>query len=156
DPGMRVPRLAGVGLAVALAMASVCAVAQELTAEQRETARFFMQEARTFREKGNLRGALDKFKAADALVHAPTNGLAVPRTYASLGMLVEARDAALHVIRIPERQDEPSVYKTARLAAAKLSEDLQSSIPTLTIGAKDGGKPVVPILTRVDEAEVTT
>jgi hypothetical protein len=153
---MRLPRTVGVVLALGFLGAAPRAFGEQLTPEQRETARFHMQEGRALRDKGDLHGALQKFKAADAIVHAPTSGLEVARTYASLGMLVEARDAALHVVRIPEQADEASVYKTARTAAGKLSEDLAGTIPTLAIAAKDGGKSAVPILTKVDDVELAT
>jgi hypothetical protein len=153
---MRLPKILGVGLALAFAGMPLSASAEDLTPEQRETARFFMTEGRALRDKGNLQAALEKFRAADAIVHAPTSGLEVARAYASLGLLVEARDTALHVTRIPEQPDEAPVYKSARATAGKLSDELATMIPTIAISVKDGTKSAAPVLTRVDDDDLPT
>lgn len=119
-----------------LAGASTTANAQVKTpnAADRETARSLMDEGRTKAQAKDLKGALAAYKAADAIMHVPTTGLAVARTQASLGMLVEARDTALGVTRIPVVAGEPPVVAEGRKAADDLASELSPRIPTLKIG----------------------
>ena len=72
-----------VAIAVTICVLPAVARADDLTAEQRETGRFLMKEGRELRDKKNdLKGALDKFIQADAVVHhVPTSGLELARTY---------------------------------------------------------------------------
>ena len=55
-------------------------------------------------------------------MHVPTTGLAVARTQAALGLLVEARDTALGVTRIPVIPKEPPVIGEGRKQADNLGE----------------------------------
>ena len=95
-----------------------------------------------------MQGALKAFTAADAIMHVPTTGLEVARSQVALGLLVEARDTALQVARAPATAKEPAPFKSARDAAAALSEELEGRIPSLTITVKnvpDGATPEVTI-----------
>jgi len=131
--------LAGATLALLLASASPAQAQGQPkgpSASDRETARALMDDGRVRTQKGDLKGALLAYSGADAIMHAPTTGLAVARTQAALGLLVEARDTALGVTRIPVTPREPAVVGEGRKQADDLANELAPRIPTLTIVVK--------------------
>jgi len=136
-------------LVVALAPSAALAAP---TAADRETARALMDEGRTAQQKGDLKAALAAYKGADAIMHVPSTGLAVARAHVALGQLVEGRDAALGVARIPAAPKEPAVMVEARKAAEDLAAEVAPRIPTLKIEVKAPPN-VVPDVT-VDDAAV--
>jgi hypothetical protein len=107
------------------------------SAADKETARGLMNEGRADRDKGDLKAAVKAFAAADALMHVPTTGIELAKAQVAVGQLVEARDTALRVTRMPEKPNEPAPFKAARDAAAQLNEDLGTRIPSLTINVKN-------------------
>jgi hypothetical protein len=138
-------------LAACIVVASLGATglaAAEPSAADKETARGLMAEGRTDRDKGDLKGALKAFAAADSIMHVPTTGLEVAKTQAALGQLVEARDTALRVMRMPEAGSEPGPFKAARESASSLTQELEGRIPSLVITVKnvpDGATATVTI-----------
>jgi hypothetical protein len=146
-----VPVLA-VGLALApilaLELATAPTAMADPSAADKETARSLMTSGRAARDKGDLKGALKAFAAADAIMHVPTTGLEVAKAQAALGLLVEARDTALRVTRTPETPNEPPPYKDARNAASQVNDDVEARIPSLTVvvkGLPDGATATVTI-----------
>ncbi len=135
--------------AVALAsMIAVPAAAAPTSAADRETARSMMQEGRDLRDKGDLKGALQRFKAADDIMHVPTTSLEVARTEVALGLLVEARDTIAAIHKTPAQPDDPTPFKEARVKADELDAQLEGKIPTLTIhvtGATEADSPAVAV-----------
>jgi len=127
----RLPPALGVIL-VALGTSSLAA-ADEPMAAQKETARALMDAGHACDDRGDHRAALDSFLAADALVHVPTTGFEVAGQQAALHMLVEARDTALRVVRLPAAPSEPLPFITARQRAQALADDLAPRIPSLQI-----------------------
>jgi hypothetical protein len=118
------------------------------TAADRVTARGLMQQGRDLRDKGDLAGALKRFKGADDIMHAPTTGLELARTQVALGMLVEARDTLAAVRRIPVKPNEPGPFKEARGKVEELDTDLSVRVPLLTIslkGTPEGEKATVTL-----------
>lgn len=113
------------------------AIASAQSAEDRETARNLFEQGKTRRDAGDVNGALESFKRADALMNVPTTKLAVARAYASLGKLVEAREAALAVEQLPVAAKEPQPFTDARGAAAQLATELATRIPSITIELKN-------------------
>lgn len=118
-------------VAFALLTSAGAVYASEPTAADRATARQLMFEGRTLRHDGNLRGALERFRAADALMGVPTTGLELARTQAALGMLVEALDSCTRVIHHAETSDEPPPFREARKAAIELRAELHRRTPSL-------------------------
>jgi hypothetical protein len=146
-PGSRLPRVARVACAAALAL-GVASSAHAQPAADRETARALFEDGKTKRDAGNMKGALESFLAADAIVHAPTTGLAVARSLAALGRLTEARDAALQIEQLPAAAKESVAFGDARRSAKELAAELAPRIPSLTIvikGAPAGAEPAVTI-----------
>lgn len=106
------------------------------TAADRESARALMDQGRAAEQKGDHKAALAAYKGADAIMHVPVTGIAVAKSYVALGQLVEARDQALAVTRLPVEGKEPPVMVSARKEADELAASLGPRIPTLTITVK--------------------
>jgi len=138
-------------LATCIVVASIGATglaAAEPTSADKETARSLMTEGRADRDKGDLKGALKAFAAADSIMHVPTTGLEVAKTQAAMGQLVEARDTALRIMRAPEGASEPGPFKAAREGAASLTQELEARIPSIVVTVKnvpDGATATVTI-----------
>jgi hypothetical protein len=92
-----------------------------------------MDDADRLHEQGDLWGALERFQAADRLMHAPTTALELAKVQALILQLVEARATALGATRIPVQPGEASVFASARAEAAKLAAELAPRIPDLTL-----------------------
>ncbi len=96
---------------------------------------------------GDVKGALKSFQAADTIMRVPTTGFELAKTQAA-GLLVEARDTALRVTRMPVQPGEAAPFAEARSNSQQLSDELAERIPTLKIkvtGAADGEDPLVSV-----------
>jgi hypothetical protein len=127
----RASRTAAFAVAIAIALSAAPAAGQ--SAADKETARTLFETGKKKRDAGDFSGALEAFKAADALMHVPTTKLAMARAYVSLGRLIDGREAALQVAQIPVAAKEPAPFTDARSSAAQLATELASKIPTLTV-----------------------
>jgi hypothetical protein len=126
--------LHGRGAALALALLGCVAVARaEPSPAERETARSLMDEADALLRDGELRGALERYQAADQLMHVPTTGLEVARTQARMQLLVEASATAIEVANSPALPNEPAIFGEARLAAQQLADQLRARIPAVSL-----------------------
>jgi hypothetical protein len=96
-------------------------------------ARELFVQASDQRDQGDVRGALEKFKAAHALAANPVTAFELARTYQLLGKLVEARDAFASIARMPAQPDESPRAILARQDAARAVEDLRRRIPMLSV-----------------------
>lgn len=123
-------------LALLAALAAATPALAEPTAAEKETARNLMQEGRDLRDKGELKAALQRFLAADQLMHVPTTGYEVASTQEKLGLLVEARETLGRVRRIPASPGEPAPFRDARQKADDLDEALDPRIPAVTVVVK--------------------
>src|SRR5262249_44422469 len=103
------------------------------TAADLETARALFREGQELRARGELSEANDKPRAAHAAGRTPITGLELARTHEMLGQLVEAREVALDVARIPVASDETERSAEARAQAAQLADALRPRIPDLTV-----------------------
>jgi hypothetical protein len=109
------------------------ALARAQTPQDRESARGLFEQGKLQRDRGDAAGALESFRAADALMNVPTTKLAVARAYLALGRLVEARDAAMLVAQIPLASSEPAPFTDARSAASQLASEIGKRIPSVVI-----------------------
>lgn len=116
---------------VAITAHARCAGAQ--TAEERETARQLLDRGDEQLERGDAQQALTLYLGANEIMHVPTTGIEVARAYVALHRLVEARDTALEVLRMPNAPEEPVPFRNARVAAEQLARDLMPKIPQLLI-----------------------
>ncbi len=126
---------------------SPIARAGEPSAADRETARALLQDGDKAMDAGNAEGALKSYEAAHALLDLPATGMAVVRARVALGQLVQARDAALAVLRIPKPAEaEKPANVEARREAEKVAADLAARIPSTQVAVEPAGvKPTVEI-----------
>jgi hypothetical protein len=103
------------------------------TEEERESARDLMDQGDERVEQKDYAAALVLYRAAHDIMHVPTTGIEVARALVSLGKLVEGREAALDVLRLPETTNEPKPFAIARVASDQLVRDLTQEIPTLRV-----------------------
>ena len=119
-------------LVLATVLASTTS-ARAQTAADRETARHLMDDGYAALDKGDAKAALDRFVAADSLVHVPSTRVAVAKAQRKLGLLLEARETALSVTRMSPAPNEPRAFAQARAEAQALSDALADRIPSLRI-----------------------
>jgi hypothetical protein len=98
-----------------------------------ESARDLIVKGRELRDKGDLAGAVAKFKSAHALAHTPITGIELARTHVALKQPLEARDVCFDIGRTPVTRDETSRSKDARDEAAKIAEAMKGKIATIAI-----------------------
>lgn len=127
----RVRRFAGLVLGIAL-LAPVTAFA-EPSAADRETARSLMDDGDEKAQKQDFQGALESYKAADAIMHVPSTAIEVARMQRKLGLLVEARDTLSQIARTPPKPNEPAPFQAARRDAETLSDEITPLIPSITV-----------------------
>jgi hypothetical protein len=116
-----------------LSFAPVGIARAEITPADRETARSLMDRGDLDFEQGRYAEALQEFRAAHALMNVPTTGIAVARTLAAMGQLLEARDAAIQVTLLPLNGPEPTPFSVARSDAQALASQLAPRISGLKI-----------------------
>ncbi len=121
------------------------AMAAGPSAQDLETARALYKEGKDLRAAGNLRGALEKLKAAHALGHTPITGIELARTEAQLSLIVEAREVCLGIVRMPVEADESARTVEARKEADKLADELKPRIPSVRIHITSGEPPIVTV-----------
>lgn len=145
-------RSSAIGFAIAACLA-VSAPAWAQSAADRETARSLMDQGDDLRNKGDLKAALQRFQAANEIMHVPTTALEVARTQASMGLLVEARDTLAQIMSSAPTPREPAQFRAARDEAQKLDASLEPRVPMVTVavtGAKEGS----PVSLSVDGVAV--
>lgn len=117
-----------------LAISSLPSIAHAApTKDERERAHQLMDQGKDKTKAGDLKGALDAYKKAHDIMHVPTTGIALARTHAALGHLVEAREVAVQVERMPKEANEPAPFDKAREQAKELETQISPRIPTLQI-----------------------
>ncbi len=118
------------------------------TAQDIESARQLYNQGIELRDKGDLKGALDKLRAAHALGNTPITGIELCRTHAALHQPVEAREVCLGVARIPPTSQETARSQEARTEAAKIAEEEKGKIGALRMkitGVPKGQAPIVQV-----------
>lgn len=126
-------RLSALGAALAIALATSTAALGQPTAGDRESARALLEKGDAAMTAGDPRGALKFYEGAHALLNLPATGMAVARAHVALGELVEARDVALSVIKIPQAAGEKAAHVEARKEAETTAADLAARIPSLEL-----------------------
>lgn len=117
-------------LALALAMPST---GHAQSPAEKETARHLMDEGDKHFEEKRYEQALRAYESAHAIMHVPSTGVEVARAHAAMGRLIEAREAALAVTRMPGAESEPKPFAEARRHASRLADGLAARIPTLRV-----------------------
>jgi len=122
---------------VTLALSSTIAAAQTED-EKRAAARGLAQSGLNAFNEGKLDDAIDRFRRAEALVHAPPHLLYIARASASLGKLVQANEAYLRIVREEVASTAPKAFVDAKKSATQEQAALEPRIPKLTIVVKVG------------------
>jgi hypothetical protein len=134
-------------LAIVATLAATTAYA-EPTAADLESARELYREGKELRQRGDLRGALERFKAAHGYGQTPVTGVELGKAHMQLGELVEAREVFLSIARLKVASDETDKSAQARAEAAELAEQVRGKIPTLVVkvsGTPPNTEPTVTI-----------
>ena len=124
------------------------------SATDRETARAAMDEGDRRFERKDYAGALASYQAAHAIMGVPTTGYEVAKAQVALGLLVDGRDTALAVVRIPLKPGEPQVFAKARADAGALADSLVDRIPSIEVHVT-GLAPDVDAGVKIDDAELS-
>lgn len=101
-----------------------------------ESARQLYNQGIELRDKGDAKGALEKFRAAHALGNTPLTGIELCKIHAALNQPVEAREVCLGVARIPPMAQETQRSQDARNEAGRIAEDQRSKIGSLRLKIK--------------------
>lgn len=105
------------------------------TAAERETARGAFARGDDAYDDHDYEGALEAYRAADAIMAIPPTRFAVCEALRKLGQLVEARSRCIEAVQLAsDREPEPESYLKARAGAEKLAQELAGRIPSLTLG----------------------
>jgi hypothetical protein len=107
-------------------------------AAERETARRLMDEGRERSRVGDKERAVEAFQKAHDIMKVPTTGVALAKAQLAIGHLVEARDVALEVVRMPRENGEHAIFEKARKEAKEFELSIKARIPTVRIIVKGG------------------
>jgi hypothetical protein len=134
-------------LLVALAFGFTCLSTARLAWAQSEsdraTARNLAAEGYTALRTQDFATAEDRFRRADALVHAPTLVVDHARALVGLGRYVEAQERLEQVLREGVPENAPWVWKKAVPEAEALLEQVKPKVAWLTIYVKGPESPHV-------------
>jgi hypothetical protein len=119
-------------LICAVTLAAAVAPAQPSAADL-ETARALFNEGMDLRDKGDVKGAVEKLRAAHSLGKTTVTGLELGRTLMQLGQLVEARNVLMQVPQMPADANETAVRREARQEAVRLAEELRARVPSVRL-----------------------
>ena len=129
------------GCTVAVGLSSSLAMAQ--SDSDRATARALAEEGYNALKAQKFEVADDRFRRADALVHAPTLVVDDGRALMGLGRFVEAQERFELVLREGVADNAPAVWKSAVSDAAKLLDEVKPKVAWLTISTPNVQHPHV-------------
>jgi hypothetical protein len=101
--------------------------------------------AKAFQE-GRWADAIDYFTRAESLVHAPPHLLYIARSQKQTGLLVQARENLLSIIREDLPGTAPHAFHQAQDDAKAELKDLEPRLPFVTVSLKGAGSSSVTIL----------
>ncbi|MCS6900743.1 MAG: hypothetical protein RMJ98_19535 [Myxococcales bacterium] len=125
------------------------AFGQSPSAQDRATARLLAEEADKKVEAGDLKGALELFRRADAIFPAPSLKVAIAGLLVKQQQLIEAHELFLDVARSEPQPGEPAVWASARETARQEAEGLALRIPRIEISLQ-GLSPKIPRVVTLD------
>lgn len=137
-------------LSLSLAVPHVPRVARaaDVSPADKATARDAYLAGMDLRAKKDLKGALEKFKVAYALVPSPITALEVGRSLVELGLLVEGNEKLLEASTMPAKANESADAKKARAEARKLADEVVGRIPSVSVklaGVPEGATVLVTV-----------
>ena len=128
-------------LGLALSLTTPAALAREPTSEDRTTARELAREGFAALREQDYALAADRFKRADALVHAPTLLVDLGRSYVGLGRLVMAHEVFQQVMREGVPADAPAPWRRALAVAREEDAKLEPRLAWVTIRVDGASQP---------------
>jgi hypothetical protein len=90
-------------------------------------------------EEGRFEDAINLFRRAESLIHAPPHLLYIARAQAKQGKLVSAQETYLKVTRETLGPDAPKAFTDAQAEAAAELGKLEPRIPTLRVDVEGAG-----------------
>jgi len=118
---------------------------------ERATARTLAEQGFKAANEQRWADAVDLFRRAESLVHAPAHLLYLGRAYTHVGKLVEAHEAYAKLSREQLPSNAPRASVRAQQDGAKEFADLEGRIPTLDISVK----PAAPgLAVKIDDAVI--
>lgn len=102
------------------------------SAAAKDSARTLLLDCRDKFGKKDFEGALKSCKGAHSIMGVPTTGLDLAKVQQAMGLLVEARETALEVVRFDNSANNPA-FAQAQTDANKIAQDLEKRIPSLTL-----------------------
>jgi hypothetical protein len=110
--------------------------------------------AKAFNEK-RWADAIDFFKRAESLVHAPPHVLYMARAQKETGLLVEARENLLSLVHEELKPDAPQVFRNAKDSASEELKAVEARLPYVTVTVTGAGTAPVTLTqdgTRISSA----
>ncbi len=114
--------------------------------QEKESARKLLDQGRAAEANGDLPAAIERYRAADAIMGAATTGIYLAKALAKNGQLIEARDVALRTSREPKLPNERPERTLARDEAAKLLAELGPRVPSITLSARPASAPSLQVV----------
>lgn len=138
--------LASVPVVLAFLVCGSTSVAFAQPASERAGARAAAEVGADAFDKGEWARALEYFKKAESLFHAPPHVLYLARANEKLGQLVEAREAYLTLEREVLSAQAPQAFRDAQASAARERAALEPRIATLDVRLEVVGEGEVRLL----------
>jgi hypothetical protein len=130
---------------LALLLVSIAPRALAQSDDERAGARAAATEGlKALREK-RWAEAVDLFTRAESLVHAPPHQLYLAQAQSELGLLVQARENLLRVMRESLAANAPRAFRDAQEEARELLQKLEARLPYVTINVEGGGSARVAV-----------
>lgn len=120
----------------------------EPSPQDRATARALAEEADKKVEAGDIKGAIELFRRADAIFPAPTLKLAMARLLVKQNRLVEAHELLWDISRSTPQPEESPVWATARESARQEAEAMAPRISKIEIrilGLEGSVRPIITL-----------
>ena len=117
------------------------------TAADIATARTLVLEGRKLRAAGEFAKAVEKLKIAYSLYATPVTGDELALAHRDAGQLIEARETALAVVKMPVESDEGKASENARAECAKMISELATRIARVTLSVTHVPAGVSPTVT---------
>lgn len=133
-------RLSGQALlATVLLAASAAAAPLNPSTDDKAAARSAAELGNTAFKEGRFAAALDLFKRAEAVVHAPTHLLMMARSNVALGHFLAAEVEYREITRDPLAKAGPAPFLAAEQAAENELIDLEVRVPTVDVRVTPAG-----------------
>jgi hypothetical protein len=138
------------GLKWAALLALSCAYGAESgvchAQEEKSGARAAAAEGAKAFQEGRWADAIDYFTRAESLVHAPPHLLYIAKSQKQTGLLVQARENLLSIVREELPPTAPHAFRQAQEDAKAELKDLEPRLPYVTLNLKGAGSSSVTVL----------